>query len=197
MTDHSATPTVNSDQDAAGFERMTVQLRRLLDAMAAATPDPELVDAATDDLSALADWFTEQAAPTSDQVTGRLAGIPGRGQALVPVFRVDRADDHRVGGTVRFGRYHHGSDGTAHGGAIALFLEEVLGYLAVSGRSRSLTASLQLDYRSATLVDRDLRVDAWFEREEGRKRFLRATLHDGEALCVEAKALCVALRAAV
>lgn len=183
-----------SDHETAGFERMTEQLRRLLDAMAAARPGPDLVESATDDLAALADWFTEHAADPAEQVTGRLEGVPGRGQALVPVFRVGEADDDRVSGTVRFGRFHHGNTGTVHGGAIAMFLEEVLGYLAVSGRSPSLTANLQIDYRGATVVDRDLRVEAWFESEEGRKRFLRATLHDEDRLCVEAKALCVVLR---
>jgi acyl-coenzyme A thioesterase PaaI-like protein len=192
MTDTDLSPSL----DTAAFERMTIELRRLLDAMAAASPDTELVESATSDLAALADWFTERSAPTPAQLTGRVEGVPGRGQALVPVLDAEHADDDRVSGTVRFGRFHHGVNATAHGGAVAMFLEEVLGFLAVSGRSPSLTASLQIDYRSATPIDRDLRVEATFEREDGRKRFLRATLHEGERLCVEAKALCIALRPA-
>jgi acyl-coenzyme A thioesterase PaaI-like protein len=195
MTDLDVTPTASPDQHDVPFARLTEQVRRLLDAMAAAAPDPGLVDSATAGLSALADLFDAQAAPVSAQVTGRLDNFPGRGQALVPPLLVERSDDDGVTGTVRFGRFHHGSDGTVHGGAIALFLEEVLGFLAVSGRTTSRTAFLHVDYRSSTPIDSALRVEAWFEEEEeGRKRFLRATLHDRDVLCVEARALCVALR---
>lgn len=192
MTDHDSTLAASAHQEVT-FDRMAGELRRLLDAIAAAAPDAGLAAAAADDLSALADRFATRAVPPAGRVMGTLE-LPGRGQALVPTLHVEAADDDRVTGTVRFGPFHQGTADTAHGGAIAMFLEEVLGYLAVSGRTGSLTASLQLDYRSATLIDRDLRVEAWFDREDGRKRFLRATLHDGETLCVEARALCIALR---
>lgn len=107
---------------------MTRELRRLLDAIAAAGPDPVVVAAATDDLSALADRFAAHAVTVTDRLMGTLE-LQGRGQALVPTLRVGAADDDRVTGTVRFGP-HHGTNGTAHGGAIAMFMEEVLSYLA-------------------------------------------------------------------
>ncbi len=61
-------------------------------------------------------------------------------------------------------------------------------------RTTARTAFLHVDYRSGTPIDRDLSVEAWYELEDGRKGFLRATVHDGETLCAEAQALCVALR---
>ena len=42
-------------------------------------------------------------------------------------------------------------------------------------------------------IDTELRVAAFFDREEGRKHFLRGTLHAGDRLCAEATALFVAL----
>ena len=78
--------------------------------------------------------------PVSEQVVGQL-DLPGRGQSLVPAFHVDRADDDSVGGRVSFSRFYLGGGGAAHGGAIPLVFDEVLGRLAnAGGRIRSRTA---------------------------------------------------------
>jgi hypothetical protein len=62
-------------------------------------------------------------------------------------------------------------------------------------RGPSRTAFLNLDYRSITPIEEELRVTAWFEAEQGRKRFLRGTLHHGDTLCAEAHGLFVELLA--
>jgi hypothetical protein len=175
------------------YDRMTDQLRRLLDAVSVADPGDDLVAAATDDLAALADRFAARAAPLDAQVCGRL-DLPGRGQALIPTLLAEQGDDNHVTGVVRFGWFHHGFDGNAHGGSVALFLEDLLGSLAARVRTDSRTAFIHVDYRAGTPIGSDLRVAAWFEEETGRKRHLRATLHHGETLCVEAHALCIELR---
>jgi acyl-CoA thioesterase FadM len=73
--------------------------------------------------------------------------------------------------------------------------DEVLGRLANSaGRPAQRTASLHTDYRSITPIGKELSVRGWVEREEGRKRYLRATLHHGDVLCAEAEGLFVALK---
>jgi hypothetical protein len=37
-------------------------------------------------------------------------------------------------------------------------------------------------------------VAVWFESEQGRKRFLRGTVHHGDRLCAEAEGLFVELK---
>jgi acyl-coenzyme A thioesterase PaaI-like protein len=128
------------------------------------------------------------------QIAGRL-NVPGRAQALVPVIQLDEQDEKHAVGRVTFGRFYLGRNGAAHGGAIPLVFDEVMGRLSnTGGRPPSRTAYLHVNYRSITPIDRELQVTARFEREEGRKRFLSAELHDGGTLCADAEGLFVGLR---
>jgi acyl-coenzyme A thioesterase PaaI-like protein len=133
--------------------------------------------------------------PERQQVTGHRIDLPGRGQALVPAFHADLSTDHEVRGRFTFSRYYLGGNGAAHGGTIPLIFDEVLGRLAnAGGRPLSRTAYLNIDFRSITPIGVELRLEARFDREEGRKRFLSARIHHGDVLTAEAEGLFVALR---
>lgn len=178
----------------AGYTDMVDELRELLDRVAAAAPSAEVVADATKLVAQLNARLAEYEVDEPDRFAGRLLTAPGRAQLSAPPLHVDDIDDERVTGRVRFGAHFLGSNGVVHGGAIPMLFDDVLGRLAlVGGRSRSRTAYLHADYRSVAPIDVELRVDAWFEREEGRKRFVRGTLHDGDRLCAEVHALFVAL----
>ncbi|GLZ47806.1 thioesterase [Actinomycetospora sp. NBRC 106375] len=178
-----------------GYTDMIDELRELLDRVAAAAPDGELVTRTTKAIAeinaALADCAVEETA----RLSGRLLAAPGRGALGAPPLHIDEIGDDRVTGHVRFGAHFLGSNGVVHGGAIPYLFDDVLGRLDISGgRPRSRTAYLHVDYRSVAPIDTDLRVAAWFERAEGRKRYLRGTLSEGDRLCAEASALFVELR---
>jgi acyl-coenzyme A thioesterase PaaI-like protein len=178
-----------------GYTDMIDELRELLDRVAGAAPSAEVVRATTKTVAelnaALAEWEVDE----PEQLSGRLVAAPGRAQLAAPALHVDEIDDQRMSGRVRFGRHFLGSNGVVHGGAIPYLFDDLLGRLALAGgRSRSRTAYLHVDYRSVAPIDAELRVEAWFDREEGRKRFVRGTLHDGDRLCADASALFVALR---
>jgi acyl-coenzyme A thioesterase PaaI-like protein len=199
-------PLVTTDPDATttawtgtpvpeGYLPMVDELRELLDRVAAAVPTPELVADTTKAVAELNARLAEAEVDEPRQISGRLPAAPGRGQLAVPTLYIDEIDASRMTGRVRFGRHFLGSNGVVHGGAVPLLFDDVLGRLAVAGgRPRSRTAYLHVDYRSVAPIDTELAVDAWFEREEGRKHFLRGTLSDGDRLCAEASALFVALR---
>jgi acyl-coenzyme A thioesterase PaaI-like protein len=178
-----------------GFAAMIEALRLLQDRITGSAPPPELLKEMTRTFEDLAAELGPHAVSERDQITGHRIDLPGRGQALVPAFRVEESDDEHAQGTVRFGRYYLGGNGAAHGGAIPLVFDEMLGRLAnAGGRPISRTAYLHVDYRSITPLDRDLRAEAWFDREEGRKRFLKGAIFDGDTLCAEAEGLFVALK---
>jgi acyl-coenzyme A thioesterase PaaI-like protein len=179
-----------------GYPEMMDALRTLQDRVAAAVPEPGLIASITRKVEDLCRTLEGCAAPDEwSAISGRFDEIPGRGQLLVPVVRVDTLDDQELHGTVHFGRFYLGANGAAHGGAMPLVFDDILGKLAnTGGRGLSRTAYLHVDYRSVTPVGADLVIDAWFEREEGRKRFLRGTLRDGERVCAEATGLFVELR---
>jgi acyl-coenzyme A thioesterase PaaI-like protein len=181
----------------ASFAELAATIRALQDAAAAAAPPLPAIAEATAALAEVTALLRTYAVPERDQISGRLITIPGRGQTLVPVVQPVPAGPDRMRGLVRFGGAYLGVGGAVHGGAIPLLFDDLLGRLSDGRRPGVVrTAYLHVDYRRATPIERDLQVEAWFEHEEGRKRFLRGTLHDGDQLCAEAHGLFVELQSA-
>lgn len=177
------------------WAELTDTLAGFLDRLSAAAPDEATVQSLTADLAAWADKLAPHAVAERDRVFGRRTDLAGRGQTMSPKLVVTASGPDSVEATVRFGDYFLGGNGAAHGGAVPLMFDEVLGRLAnSSGRPAQRTAYLHTDFRSITPIGKELTVKGWVEREEGRKRFLRATLHDGDVLCAEAEGLFVALK---
>ncbi|MCF7548763.1 PaaI family thioesterase [Pseudonocardia sp. WMMC193] len=190
-----------ADRDAAppevpaGFLTMVETMRELQDRLTAAAPPAEVVAEMTEALRGVADRLGEYEVDERKQLAGHLRHLPGRGQALIPPLVLTHEDTLTSRGHVRFGRFYLGANGAVHGGALPLMFDDLLGRLANTGdRVPARTAYLRVDYRSITPIDRELQVRGWFDREEGRKRYLRGTIHAGDVLCAEADALFVALR---
>ncbi len=177
-----------------GYADMVAELRSFLDHVAAARPDTATVAALTADLRAWRERLAPAAVSETEQIFGHSYEVPGRGQTMSPLLRVERADRSSVRGTVFFGRLYLGGNGAVHGGAIPLMFDEVLGRLANSAdRPVARTAYLHTDYRSITPIGVELSVHGWFVSEQGRKRVVRAELRDGDVLCAEAEGLFIAL----
>jgi len=179
---------------AASFPTMIDALRVLQNRITGSVPGAELAAEVSRTLSDLAIQLGAHAVDEPAQLAGRM-DLPGRGQAMVPVIYLDEQDEQHAVGRVTFGRFYLGGNGAAHGGAIPLVFDDVMGRLAnTGGRLPSRTAYLRVNYRSITPIDRELQLTARFDREEGRKRFLSGELRDGSTLCAEAEGLFVALR---
>jgi acyl-coenzyme A thioesterase PaaI-like protein len=178
-----------------GYTDMIDELRELLDRVATAAPDADLVAETTKAAAALNASLAQHEVAEPDRFAGRLLTAPGRAQLAVPHLIIDEVTDSGLTGRVTFGPHFLGSNGVVHGGAIPLLFDDILGRLSIlGGRSRSRTAFLRVDYRSVAPIDVELGVRAWFEREEGRKRFIAGSLSDGDRVCAEASSLFVALR---
>jgi hypothetical protein len=178
-----------------GYLAMIDALRALRDGIATAAPPADLIADVTRAATDLTARLAPHAVEERDRPYGQLTGTPGRGQTIVPALHLGAPVDDRVQGHVTFGQSYLGGNAAVHGGAIPLAFDDLLGRLAnTGGRSPCRTAYLHVDYRNVTPLDTELRVAAWFEHEEGRKRLLRGTLHHGETLCVEVEGLFVALR---
>lgn len=152
----------------------------------------------------LGDRDADEVVRTLTQVAERLRhhgwddglGTPGTGpgpknvsQVLSPPYDLLAVSgrggrEQSVHGTVTFPRLYLGSEGAVHGGALALWADDVLGRLghAVCG-DLTRTAYLHLDYLGLVPVDVELTFSAWVEQSEGRKRHLVAELtRNGEVL---------------
>ena len=178
-----------------GYVEMIAQARLLLDALAAAVPDAHTVAHATEQLRDLTERLGEAEVDEFNQLSGRIEGVAGRGQLLVPPAVIEHVDDFRIECSVTFTRHHLGGNGAAHGGSLPLLFDDILGRFAQGGgRPIARTAYLHVDYRSITPVDKPLRLVGAIVSEEGRKRLVRGTLEDGDTVCAEAEGLFVALR---
>ena len=176
------------------FVDLIVALRRLQDFTAGARPTAAAAGEAARLAAAAADLLSGYQVSEHDQIAGKQPHLPGRAQSLVPAVHYEQADAHRVRAHVTFTRFYLGGGGAVHGGALPLVFDEVLGRLAgASGRSRSRTAYLHVNYRNVTPLDRELQLEAAVERIEGRKTWITASLHDGDILLCDAEGLFVTL----
>ncbi|GAA4663570.1 PaaI family thioesterase [Gordonia humi] len=183
------------DEYSAAYDELTNALGDFLDRLAEARPETELIASMTESLSELARGLDPLAVAERDRVFGRRTDLVSRGQTMSPTVDLAEVDDRSASGTVYFGPYFLGGNGAVHGGAIPLVFDEILGRLAnASGRPPQRTAYLNTDFRSITPVNRTLTIRAWLVSEDGRKRVLRATIHDQDILCAEAEGLFIALR---
>lgn len=173
---------------------LTAALAEFLDDFAGAVPDAATATSLTGDLLAWSRRLRELQVAEREQAFGHRPDLTGRGQVMAPAFVMTRRLPDAVEGTVTFGRYFLGGNGAVHGGAIALFFDEVLGRLSdTCGRPPGRTASLTTSYRAVTPVGQRLAVRAWFDSESGRKRVLRGEIRSGDTVCAEAEGLFVSL----
>lgn len=165
------------------------------DALSKSAPDADMLSRLAADLRSWTAELTPLEQPEVSRLSGRMPSLPVRGHLAVPPFVVESADEHEVVGTVTFGAFFLGGGSAAHGGAILNVLDEVLGMQAAAGgRGPSRTAYLKTDFRSLVPIETPIRLRAWFDREEGRKRYLRGEMWVGDTLCNETESLFIALR---
>jgi acyl-coenzyme A thioesterase PaaI-like protein len=184
-------PSVNElDPAHAAFASLIDAVRGFQDSIAGAAPPADVSHAVERQLGGLIELLEPHLVGEQRQLFNRIPAVTGHAQSLTPTLLIDEASAHEVRGRVTFTRFHLGGRWAAHGGAIALMFDSLLGRLAISGgRPRSRTAYLRVDYRHITPLETELQFAAEFVREEGRKRYLTGTMHAGDVLCAEANGL--------
>jgi uncharacterized protein (TIGR00369 family) len=94
-------------------------------------------------------------------------------------FELDQ-DARRVSGEFVLGQRFAGGAGFAHGGIIAVLLDEAMGKISKLLDERAVTAELNIEYRKPVPVDAQIVVSGWQEDEKGRNRFRVAEIHDAQ-----------------
>ena len=171
---------------------MMAALRLLQDRGAGTVPPVDVVTDAAETLEKLAAVLEPYLVDEGSQLTGRLHE-PGRGQSLVPVLEVDEWTADVVRGRFELGRFYLGRR-AAHGGAVALLFDDILGRLANTDRSLCRTAYLHVNYRALTPIGEPLRLEARVDRIEGRKRFITGVVTHGNTVTADAESLFVEMR---
>ncbi len=92
-------------------------------------------------------------------------------------FELD-LDEKRTHGRFALGTKYAGGGGFAHGGIIAVVLDEAMGKLSKLTDERVVTAEMSIEYRRPVPVDQEIVVQGWQVEEKGRNRFRSAEIHD-------------------
>jgi acyl-coenzyme A thioesterase PaaI-like protein len=82
-----------------------------------------------------------------------------------------------------------GGPGVAHGGALATFFDELMGYVAVAHRAPAVTARFEIDFVKPVLIGARIRGEAWLASREGRRLLIEGVGRDEGEVCVEARSL--------
>lgn len=92
-------------------------------------------------------------------------------------FELD-LDARRTRGSFALGANYAGGGGFAHGGIIAVVLDEAMGKLSKINDEKAVTAEMTVEYRKPVPVDQPIVVEGWQEEEKGRNRFRIAEIRD-------------------
>jgi uncharacterized protein (TIGR00369 family) len=92
-------------------------------------------------------------------------------------FELD-LDEKRTFGRFALGANYAGGGGFAHGGIIAVVLDEAMGKISKLTDERAVTAEMSVEYRKPVPVDQEIVVQGWQVEEKGRNRFRAAEVHD-------------------
>lgn len=188
-------PGVQDYPAAEEFGRLAAALRLLQDRVAGARPPASVAATAADRLQQVAAMLEEFSVGEPEQVVSRLMSERGRAQTLIPPLDVESWDGERVQGTMKFHRFHLGSNGAAHGGAISLFFDDLLGQLAnAPGHPRARTAWMRVNYRRIIPIEHELVATADVVHHHGRKLTVAGELRDGDVVVADAEGLFIQLR---
>jgi len=199
VTDHELARVA----EAAGG--LAASVRELIDAVIRSEVEPDELDAVRGEVEALAKRLRVQQIPGSfGEIHGFNSGAIrswgnaaiGRRNAIAPPIVNEIHEDGTIVGRATLGAAYEGPPGMAHGGVVALLLDQVLGEAAhVAGRP-GFTAYLTVTYRHLTRLGK-IRAEARAEPAQPgaeHKTLVRGALFtvdaDGvETLCAEAEGL--------
>jgi len=92
--------------------------------------------------------------------------------------------NRRIVGRFVLGERYQGGGGFAHGGIIALLLDEAMGKVCRFREVRAVTAELTVEYLKPISVEKEIIVEGWETELKGRNLFLAGEIRDaaGEVL---------------
>lgn len=101
-----------------------------------------------------------------------------------------RLEGDKVVADLRLAPWFAGGPGVAHGGAVAAFFDDLMGFVPVAHLSPAVTARFEIDFIRPVILGSPIRAEAWLARREGRKLWAEGLGRDEQGgLYVEARAL--------
>ncbi|WP_198664489.1 PaaI family thioesterase [Jiangella endophytica] len=177
----------------SSFVALVSALRELQDLVTCSDPSSEIADSARALIEQASTVLAQARVEVGRQYSGLRGDVAGRGHPLSVPIDFTSIDDDTAEGTFAFSPFYLGGGVAAHGGAIALAFDEVLGRLANAGPP-SRTAYLHVDYRRVLPVGIPLQVSARIIRRENRKLFVTGEIRRDGVVAASGEGLWVVLR---
>ena len=114
--------------------------------------------------------------------------VVGRCNPLSPPMQMYLTEDKAIG-TVTFGDPYEGPPNCVHGGMVALTWDHVMALANMLINARGPTAWLHVDYRKPTPLYTPLRFEAWIDKLEGKKIFIKGACYANGEVVTEASGL--------
>lgn len=137
-------------------------------------------------------WIPVQPFPSLD-ANSFLVANPSGESVRIAYFRRLEADV--LYARAWFGRDTQGPPGYVHGGAMSAVLDEAMGAASWMNGHRSVAAKISVSFVEMLKLETETTAEAWIDRSDGRKIYLRAKLSNPAGTVVaEADGLFIVLR---
>lgn len=186
---------VTTDRGGPRYAELNEQIRRLMDLARYASPEGAETDELLEQITALNERLAKVQVDEWHTPAGTRVDLPARGNITLPPYVISSASADGVVAEVTFRPFHLGGNNAAHGGQVGVAFDDLGGMasaLAINGVTR--TAYLTVQYRSLTPLSTPLTCRTWVDKRDGRKAFVKGTLHDGDRLCAELDSLFIELK---
>jgi acyl-coenzyme A thioesterase PaaI-like protein len=100
-----------------------------------------------------------------------------------------RLDGAKVTAEIEFAPWFQGGPGLVHGGAIAAFFDDLMGFVLMAHLTPGVTAKLEVNYLRPVPLGITIRGFAWLAERSGRKLWVEAVGEDDAYRYVETRAL--------
>lgn len=186
---------ITTERGGPRYGELNEEIRRMMDLARYACPSEETTDELIAQIRSLNERLENAHIDEWRSPAGTRIDLPARGNITVPPYEVSEGGPNGVVASVTFRPFHLGGNDAAHGGHVAVAFDDLGGMasaLKIQGITR--TAYLTVSYRSLTPLRTPLQMRTWVETLDGRKAFVKGTLHDGDRLCADLDALFIALK---
>jgi acyl-coenzyme A thioesterase PaaI-like protein len=186
---------------------LAASIRRLMDSLCATDAPPSELLAIAAQVEESARRFKDQPRMTNPPgvAEGSLVGgmemfmdrspLVGLANPMAPPLRLDpNPDTKQVRGSVTFGNAYEGAPGCAHGGHVAAVFDEALGMACIFSGVPGMTGEITVSYRRPTPIHLPLRIEARFDRMEGRKIHTSGELYSEDVLLAKSTGLFISIK---
>ncbi len=182
------------------------RVRDLVEAALMTATDPAELASVADEVTALTERLNAVRRPEAIYLVVRPDGTPdnvsqaGSGQINPQAPRlkfIPPAEGDHCRATVTLTAAHGGPPLRAHGGIVALLLDQVVGFASWHAGLPGMTAQLNVRLRKATPYGVPLDLRARMVRSEGRKRFVTGEVYADGEITADAEAVLVTLTGSI